>query len=117
MGETWIYFQRKHLWVQLIENEADNRVNELIYELVKTGDIVLKGVHSYFDCVGRECIIHNPTPRDSDDWPLLWRADRGIFERICPHGVGHPDKAQRDYWLISDQEHQFVHGCDFCCRL
>ena len=35
--------------------------------------------------------------------------DRRIMERICPHGVGHPDP---DDVLNQDR----VHGCDGCCR-
>lgn len=116
MSDTAIYYQRKHLWVLVHENERPE-IAALLFELVKTGDIVLRNIHEYSQCAGLECIIHNPTPRDTDDWPLLWREDRAIFERICPHGVGHPDKAQRDYWLFSDQPHQFIHGCDSCCRL
>ena len=42
-------------------------------------------------------------------FPQLWREDRRIMERICPHGVGHPDP---DDVLNQDR----VHGCDGCCR-
>jgi hypothetical protein len=42
-------------------------------------------------------------------WPLHWRYDRGILERICPHGVGHPDPD--DKASASDG----IHGCDGCC--
>lgn len=112
--ETWVYFQRKHRWVEIIPG---NVVSELLMEhAVQKDDILLHQVHSYSVCRGRECIIHRPDRRDSDLWPLLWREDRGIFERICPHGVGHPDRAQRDYWLRTEQEHNFIHGCDFCCH-
>jgi hypothetical protein len=116
MSDTAIYFQRKHLWVTIPANEREE-ISSLLFELVQTGDIVLYNVHDYAKCAGRECIIHSPSQRESDVLPLLWRPDRGIFERICPHGVGHPDKAQRDYWLSTDQDYQFVHGCDGCCRL
>jgi hypothetical protein len=113
--ETWIYFQRKHKWVEITPGDA---VSELLLTYARQSeDIVLSGVHSYSKCRGRECIIHKPEPRDMDNWHLLWREDRGIFERICQHGTGHPDKAQRDYWLSTDQEYQFVHGCCGCCRL
>lgn len=37
-----------------------------------------------------------------------WRDDRSFMERICPHGVGHPDP---------DDEHADpIHGCDGCCN-
>jgi hypothetical protein len=48
--------------------------------------------------------------------PLTWRSDRGIFERICNHGIGHPDPDQFPYWKeqgIFDTEAS--HGCDGCC--
>jgi hypothetical protein len=43
------------------------------------------------------------------DWPQRYRDDIGITERICPHGVGHPDPDD-----IFAQDH--VHGCDGCCQ-
>lgn len=48
-------------------------------------------------------------------WPMNWRGDRGILERICPHGIGHPDPDQREFWNETGQEWQGVHGCDACC--
>ena len=76
----------------------------------------LTGVHLAAKCEGRPCVIHNPTKHAMSDWPLIWRDDRvpGIFERICPHGIGHPDIDQRDFWLETNQEWQEVHGCDGC---
>jgi hypothetical protein len=41
------------------------------------------------------------------DWPQHYRYDRGMTERICPHGVGHPDP--------DDRTANGVHGCDGCC--
>lgn len=40
------------------------------------------------------------------EWPLNWRGDRGLIERRCPHGIGHPDP---------DTVGDTVHGCDGCC--
>jgi hypothetical protein len=44
-------------------------------------------------------------------WPLHYRLDRNIFERICKHGAGHPDPDQLPYWEETDQMYQTVHGC------
>ena len=55
-------------------------------------------VHDVDECAGRTCVIHSPTDHPMRSFPLHWRGDRGIFERICPHGVGHPDIDQRAYW-------------------
>jgi len=79
-------------------------------------EIVLRNVHSQRECQGRACVIHNPSEHHMRDWPLIWRNDRGIFERICTHGVGHPDPDQRTYWCIQNTPWEGVHGCDFCCR-
>lgn len=61
------------------------------------------------------CVIHRPTDHHMSSWYLLWRGDRGIFERVCVHGTGHPDPDQFDYWYLTEQEWQAVHGCCGCC--
>lgn len=67
-------------------------------------------VHLKRQCKGQPCVIHNPTNHHMREWPTHWRGDRRIMERLCPHGVGHPDPdcvyAQRDP----------IHGCDGCCN-
>ena len=72
----------------------------------------LFGVHDGDTCTG-PCVIHNPmvpyTERN-----LIWRDDRGIFEDICKHGVGHPSPEQYDYWYRTGQSWQAVHACDGC---
>ena len=55
-------------------------------------------VHDADECAGRTCVIHSPTDHSMRHLPLHWRSDRGIFERHCPHGYGHPDPDQRAYW-------------------
>lgn len=65
--------------------------------------------------MGRTCIIHSPTDHHMRGWPLHWRDDRKIFERICEHGIGHPDPDQYDYWDSIGKESEGVHGCDSCC--
>lgn len=78
--------------------------------------LVLKNVHHHTKCAGRPCVIHNSTVHHMSGWRLLWRDDRGIFERLCRHGVGHPDPDQFDYWREAGRMHEAVHGCDGCCR-
>jgi len=48
------------------------------------------------------------------EWPIIWRDDRATFERICEHGVGHPDPDQFPFWEETNQMYQAVHGCDGC---
>ena len=78
--------------------------------------IPLRNVHSPSKCVGRPCVIHSPSDHHMRGFRLLWRNDRGIFERICPHGIGHPDPDQFAYWRDNDMEYEGVHGCDGCCK-
>jgi len=49
-------------------------------------------------------------------WPQNWRDDKGVMERICPHGVGHPDPDDVVYLIKIGREYLTVHGCDGCCR-
>ena len=45
-------------------------------------------------------------------FPQNWRPDWGGFiERICPHGVGHPDPDQPEVDI-----YVYGHGCDGCCK-
>lgn len=82
------------------------------------GRHVLTNIHSPRLCTGRPCVIHNRTDHHMRSWPLHWRDDRGIFERICGHGVGHPDPDQFEYWRRTGQSSQTIHGCcgQVCCR-
>lgn len=75
----------------------------------------LRNVHDPALCVGRRCVVHNRSGHHMRDWWLHWRDDRGLFERLCVHGIGHPDPDQGDWWRESGQEWQGVHGCDGCC--
>jgi hypothetical protein len=80
----------------------------------------LFNVHSATDCKGRSaCPIHKRTEHSMRKFPQLWRTDRGIMERICPHGIGHPDPDQWEYFVSRMGEtrarYEFFHGCDGCC--
>lgn len=58
------------------------------------------------------CCIHHPSNHHMQLWPQNWRGDRGIMERICPHGIGHPDP---DDLKCRKNVVESVHGCDGCC--
>ena len=68
----------------------------------------LVNAHSLEDCEEDVCPIHKLTDHPMRIFPQHWRDDRRIMERICSHGVGHPDP---DDVLNEDR----VHGCDGCC--
>jgi hypothetical protein len=76
--------------------------------ITSTGQTVL--VHTEDKCKGGSCCIHNPSDHHMVDWPMVWRQDRMMMERMCEHGVGHPDP---DALEFSGQSG--VHGCDGCC--
>lgn len=72
------------------------------------------------DCRKFGCCIHNPTDHHMRGFALNWRSDRQLMERICPHGVGHPDPdhlawVRRTKGKNSDIMDR-VHGCDGCCH-
>lgn len=72
------------------------------------------------DCE-KGCVIHNPTRETHKDWPTHWRSGEYLMERICPHGVGHPDKDHLAFVRKTKGDAfaygQSIHGCDGCCRL
>lgn len=85
------------------------------YGLPIKGPVTLTNVHSRKECDGRPCIIHNPSDHHMRDWPLIWREDRGIMERICPHGIGHIDPDCLAYQISIGHSGAGTHGCDLCC--
>lgn len=83
--------------------------------LVGDDGLVLSGIHDIRQCYKRSCVIHSPTKHRMSTWPLHYRGDRKIFERICEHGIGHPDPDQYDFWVDIGRTANKVHGCDGCC--
>lgn len=74
--------------------------------------------HDPDDCAGEVCPLHRRTDHAMRRWPQHWRPDRGLMERICPHGVGHPDPDHLAAMRVIDSkkaETDSVHGCDGCC--
>lgn len=77
----------------------------------RTGTGQLLYVHDSSVCAGNFCVIHNPSDHSMIGMKTHWREDAGKMERICPHGVGHPDP---DAMYI---DNYFIHGCcsERCC--
>ena len=73
--------------------------------LVSNG--VLRSIHDSSKCKGEWCCIHKWSDHHMTEWPQLWRGDRHLMERVCSHGVGHPDP--------DDPSPDRTHGCDGCC--
>jgi hypothetical protein len=79
-------------------------------ETFKTGTGQTLWVHAREYCQGEHCPIHNPSERAKAIGITHYRFDREIMERICEHGIGHPDPD-----AITDDDG--VHGCDGCCNV
>jgi hypothetical protein len=79
--------------------------------LLEHGNSWLVNVHDPGKCAGSHCTIHNRSDHQLRTWPQQWRADRSIMERVCNHGVGHPDPDNP--WPAGDR--RWSHGCDGCC--
>jgi len=69
--------------------------------------------HDMGTCVEEYCTLHNRSNHSMRDFPQHWRGDRGIMERICTHGIGHPDPDE--YKIIKGMDNG-THGCDGCCH-
>lgn len=83
---------------------------------VQVGDATLVNVHPPQRCAGRPCVVHNPSNHHMRGWRLNWRGDRGLMERLCPHGTGHPDPDDVAYQLSVGPTAVGVHTCDGCCH-
>lgn len=72
------------------------------------------------DCAEHGCVIHNPSLHAMSQFPLHWRGDRGLMERVCPHGIGHPDPNDIAFKQRTRGEshayYETIHGCDGCCE-
>ena len=67
-------------------------------------------VHPHSKCEGRDipCCIHAPSDHHMRSWPLNWRGDTQVMERLCPHGIGHPDPDHMAYVRSLTPEHECV---------
>lgn len=81
-------------------------------DLSITGTGQILHFHPAAVCEGSPCPLHHPSEHHMVGWALHWRGDRGLMERICPHGVGHPDPDSLAHLAGRDDG---VHGCDGCC--
>lgn len=74
-----------------------DRTDYLLHEEDRPHDVVrlvdgsLLLVHLDIDCLAEYCVVHNPSEHPLKGAPLNWRDDRRLMERICQHGIGHPD--------------------------
>lgn len=95
---------------------------------------VVRQNHAPRLCAGEYCVIHNPSGHHMNMWPTVFRSDQRhlilraphfgkifvLTERICPHGIGHPDPDSLAYARrVAGDEFvggMGIHGCDGCCH-
>jgi hypothetical protein len=79
---------------------------------------LLHNVHNDTECEGRPCPVHNRTNHPMRSFPQHWRSDTKMMERICPHGIGHPDPDGYVYLMrglgVRGAAARFMHTCDGC---
>lgn len=73
--------------------------------------------HHKDKCAGQNCSIHNPSAHPLKNAPTVWRDDLKMMERVCTHGVGHPDPDDVAYnvGILGKDDSYATHGCDGCC--
>lgn len=87
------------------------------YWSLKGGETIGQ-VHEPTKCYPHPCCVHNPSDHHMAGWRQHWRSDAAKMERICPHGIGHPDPDHVAYLLRigAGSWTDLVHGCDGCCQ-
>jgi len=78
-------------------------------QILEGGEVIW--AHHKNVCDGPPCPIHHRTDHAMRSFPQHFRYDRFMMERICPHGIGHPDPDTA--FAPGDSG---IHGCDGCCR-
>ena len=74
--------------------------------------------HKLEKCAGDPCSIHNPSDHPMKDARIVLRTDSfkyGLVERICEHGIGHPDPDSVAFYASIGSHGMGIHGCDGCC--
>jgi hypothetical protein len=107
--------------------ELENKINRILFsyeraEAVKKIAKLLQntakrvvGIHSKQSCLG-PCPFHSPSKHHMIRWEKNIRYDRGcLVERICKHGIGHPDPDSLKWINKIGLKDSGVHGCDGCC--
>jgi hypothetical protein len=74
----------------------------------------LAAPHDPAFCAGTGCSRHHPSNHHMRAWPKVWREYYGYSDRMCSHGVGHPDPDDVVH-LQALGEVRTEHTCDGCC--
>ena len=85
-------------------------------ELWFVGEVLLSNVHPVSVCADGPCCLHNPSDHPLRDAPLRWRPGRRM-ERVCWHGIGHPDPDDLAHRRASGHPDTAAHACCGCCGI
>lgn len=105
---------------ELVEERRQRREDRQLRTFVTGTRQVIHDVHRRTECAGRPCVIHAPSDHHMQDWPTNFRTGGWLdikpphMERMCEHGVGHPDPDDVAFWN-SRGVNVSIHGCDGCC--
>ena len=100
---------RQAMETEDISTKVSNRVH------LPNGQTLI-GVHDEESCAKQQgCSVHRPSDNHMKGWSQNWRDDRGMMERICDHGIGHPDLDDVKFHGTMKDGFDFTHGCDGCC--
>ena len=89
---------------------------------IRLVDFRILKVHAKDACSGEFCSVHRPSDHPLNSAPFNWRDDRGLLERVCSHGTGHPDPDDLAHKrrVMDPEAYQAgrydAHGCDGCCE-
>jgi hypothetical protein len=104
----------------------DARYDEALYVAVVSQGVVY---HDWNACsvldapnggkLEEACPFHYPSQHSMREWPIKIRTDRNnLVERLCEHGVGHPDPDSLAYLQAHlGVRDEGAHGCDGCCAM
>lgn len=89
--------------------------------LILRGTAYLNPIFIHATCTGF-CPFHKRSGHPLRSAPMAWRENLGRVDRVCPHGVIHPDTDSLGYlrkthlWdTISINDPQHREDCDGCC--
>lgn len=84
--------------------------------VLEHSEVQLTLTHNPRLCEGRPCALHHRTDHSMRHFPQHFRTDNGLIERVCPHGVGHPDPDSIPFFAERGVKGMEKHGCDGCCH-
>jgi hypothetical protein len=88
------------------------------YDLVGMGTELIQ-VHPEWACVTESpdgCPIHAPSDHHMVAWDMHWNNETRLVERICAHGLLHPDPDSAAWWARHGYRWPHPCACRCCVR-